>query len=56
MKIKLTNVFVNDQDEAVAFYTDVLGFIKKQIFQSDNTNDWQSSLLRSPKGLSSSWN
>ena len=30
MKIKLTNVFVDDQDEALKFYTEVLGFIKKQ--------------------------
>lgn len=26
MKITLTSVFVNDQDRALAFYTDVLGF------------------------------
>lgn len=29
MKIKLTNVFVDDQDKALAFYTGVLGFVKK---------------------------
>lgn len=29
MKIKLTNVFVDDQDKALKFYTEVLGFIKK---------------------------
>lgn len=29
MKIKLTNVFVDDQDKALRFYTDVLGFMKK---------------------------
>ena len=29
MKIKLTSVFVKDQDKALAFYTDILGFIKK---------------------------
>lgn len=29
MKIKLTNVFVDDQDKALRFYTDVLGFTKK---------------------------
>ena len=29
MKIKLTNVFVDDQDKALRFYTDVLGFVKK---------------------------
>ncbi len=29
MQIKLTSVFVDDQDKALHFYTDVLGFIKK---------------------------
>ncbi len=30
MKIKLTSVFVDDQDKALKFYTDKLGFIKKR--------------------------
>ena len=30
MKIKLISVFVDDQEKALRFYTDVLGFIKKQ--------------------------
>ncbi|HET8843035.1 MAG TPA: VOC family protein [Ktedonobacteraceae bacterium] len=29
MKIKLTNVYVDDQDKALRFYTEVLGFVKK---------------------------
>jgi|ERR1051325_3578278 predicted enzyme related to lactoylglutathione lyase len=29
MKIKLTNVYVDDQNKALHFYTDVLGFAKK---------------------------
>jgi len=29
MKIKLTNVVVDDQDKALRFYTEVLGFVKK---------------------------
>ena len=29
MKIKLSSVFVDDQDKALKFYTEVLGFIKK---------------------------
>jgi len=29
MKIKLTSVFVDDQDKALTFYTEVLGFVKK---------------------------
>ena len=32
MKIKLTNVFVDDQEKALHFYTDVLGFAKKADF------------------------
>jgi catechol 2,3-dioxygenase-like lactoylglutathione lyase family enzyme len=29
MKIVVTNVYVDDQDKALRFYTDVLGFVKK---------------------------
>ena len=32
MKIKLTSVHVNDQEKALRFYTDVLGFVKKTDF------------------------
>jgi predicted enzyme related to lactoylglutathione lyase len=32
MKIKLTSVYVDDQDKALRFYTDVLGFVKKADF------------------------
>jgi predicted enzyme related to lactoylglutathione lyase len=32
MKIKLTSVFVDEQDKALRFYTDVLGFGKKTDF------------------------
>jgi predicted enzyme related to lactoylglutathione lyase len=32
MKIKLTRIYVDDQDKALAFYTDVLGFVKKADF------------------------
>ena len=30
MKIKLTSVFVDDQEKALRFYTETLGFIKKK--------------------------
>ena len=30
MKIRLTSIFVDDQDKALAFYTGTLGFVKKQ--------------------------
>ena len=32
MKIKLTTVYVDNQDKALRFYTDVLGFTKKADF------------------------
>jgi predicted enzyme related to lactoylglutathione lyase len=32
MKIKLTMVYVDDQDKALRFYTEVLGFVKKADF------------------------
>jgi predicted enzyme related to lactoylglutathione lyase len=34
MKIKLTSVFVDDQDKALKFYTDILGFAKKMDFSA----------------------
>lgn len=32
MKIKLASVYVDDQEKALRFYTDVLGFVKKADF------------------------
>src|SRR5215468_8799368 len=32
MKIKLTSIYVDDQDQALRFYTEVLGFSKKTDF------------------------
>ena len=32
MKIKLTGVYVDDQEKALRFYTEVLGFVKKADF------------------------
>ena len=32
MKIKLTTLFVDDQDKALRFYTEILGFAKKADF------------------------
>jgi predicted enzyme related to lactoylglutathione lyase len=34
MQIKLTSVFVDDQEKALKFYTDVLGFAKKTDFSN----------------------
>ena len=34
MKIKLTSAYVDDQEKALRFYTDVLGFVKKADFSN----------------------
>ena len=34
MKIKLTSVYVDDQEQALRFYTEVLGFVKKTDFSN----------------------
>ena len=34
MRIKLTTVYVDDQEKALHFYTDVLGFVKKNDFSN----------------------
>ncbi len=39
MKMKLMNVFVDNQDKALTFYTEVLGFVKKSDF-SVGTYRW----------------
>lgn len=35
MQIKLTKVYVDDQEKALGFYTDVLGFQKKDDFSNE---------------------
>ena len=32
MKIKVTSIYVDDQEKALCFYTDLLGFVKKADF------------------------
>jgi len=34
VKIKLTNVYVDDQERALRFYTEVMGFVKKADFSN----------------------
>jgi predicted enzyme related to lactoylglutathione lyase len=34
MKIKLTSIYVDDQDQALRFYTEVMGFAKKADFSN----------------------
>jgi catechol 2,3-dioxygenase-like lactoylglutathione lyase family enzyme len=36
MKIRLSSVFVDDQDKALKFYTEVLGFVKKRDIPAGN--------------------
>ena|SRR5690554_3659571 len=40
MRIHLTNVYVDDQDKALAFYTDVLGFATKTDLPVGEGNRW----------------
>lgn len=47
MRIKLTSLFVDDQAKALAFYTDVLGFVKSQDIPAGPYR-WLS--VRSPEG------
>ena len=35
MKIKLMSVYVDDQDKALRFYTEALGFVKRRTFRRD---------------------
>jgi predicted enzyme related to lactoylglutathione lyase len=34
MKIKMTSVYVDDQEKALRFYTEILGFVKKADFSN----------------------
>ena len=47
MKIKVTTVYVNDQEKALRFYTEVLGFVKKNDF-SNGPYRWLT--VASPEG------
>ncbi|MFF7556271.1 VOC family protein [Streptomyces olivaceus] len=40
MKIHLTSVFVDDQEQALRFYTDVLGFVKKHDVPVGGADRW----------------
>ena len=47
MKIKLTSVVVDDQDKALKFYTEILGFLKKTEFP---VGDFKWLTVVSPEG------
>jgi len=34
MKIKITSIYVDDQEKALRFYTEILGFVKKNDFSN----------------------
>ena len=40
MRIRLTSVFVDDQDKALQFYTNVLGFVKKKEIPLGGSMRW----------------
>ncbi|MFF7841752.1 VOC family protein [Streptomyces ossamyceticus] len=40
MRIHITSVFVDDQEKALRFYTDVLGFVKKHDVSMGGTDRW----------------
>ncbi len=47
MRISLTSLFVDDQDKALAFYTQVLGFVKSQEIPA---GEYRWLTVRSPEG------
>ena len=49
MKIKLTSVYVDDQEKALRFYTEVLGFTKKADF-SNGSFRWLTASPEEPDG------
>ena len=40
MKIRVTSIFVQDQDSALIFYTEKLGFVKKKDIPLGNGDRW----------------
>jgi catechol 2,3-dioxygenase-like lactoylglutathione lyase family enzyme len=47
VKIELTSVYVDDQEKALLFYTDVLGFVKKaDRIAQQATQPWASVTFR----------
>ena len=52
MKIKVVSIPVKDQQKALAFYTDILGFIKKLDIPLGNDNRWLTVVSKDdPDGL-----
>ena len=40
MKIRVTSIFVHDQESALKFYTEKLGFVKKRDIPLENGDRW----------------
>ena len=40
MKIRVTSIFVQDQESALRFYTEKLGFVKKRDIPLENGDRW----------------
>jgi catechol 2,3-dioxygenase-like lactoylglutathione lyase family enzyme len=55
MKIKITSLYVDDQDKALRFYTEVLGFAKKLTSVRAHIVGLPWFLRRSPMGRSCNW-
>jgi catechol 2,3-dioxygenase-like lactoylglutathione lyase family enzyme len=55
MKIKLTTVYVDEQDKALRFYTDVLGFAKKADFRNGPFRWLTVASAEEPAGTELSW-
>src|SRR5260370_10369145 len=50
MKIKMTSVYVDDQDKALRFYTEVLGFVKRADFSQGPFRWLRVAAPEEPKG------
>ena len=55
MKIKITSLYVDDQDKALRFYTEVLGLPRKPISVRAHIVGSPWFLRRSPMGRSCNW-
>jgi predicted enzyme related to lactoylglutathione lyase len=51
MEIKQTGIYVNDQDKALNFYTDILGFLKKLDVRAGNYRWLTVVSPEAPKGV-----
>ena len=55
MKIKVTSLYVNDQDKALRFYTEVLGFTQKADFSQGPFRWLTVASPEQPDGTELSW-